>query len=87
MEELYNKVYAELERQRIEENKKFYDFEDVGLIVSKVYEDYEETDADDVIKIVQQIWDRYVEYLKTIDSELEILDEDTVGLKGWSDFS
>ena len=83
MEKLYNRVHIELEKKRIEENKKFFCYEDVGDIVSKVYEDYEYEEKDLIIEITQQLWDKYVEYLKNIDPDLAILDEDAVGLKGW----
>ena len=42
MERLYNTVHAELEKKRTEENKKLFCYEDVGQIVSEVYEDYDD---------------------------------------------
>lgn len=83
MERLYNTVHAELEKKRTEENKKLFCYEDVGQIVSEVYEDYEDAENDVIIEITQQIWDKYVEHLKNIEPDLDILDEDAVGLKGW----
>ena len=83
MERLYNTVHADLEKKRTEENKKLFCYEDVGQIVSEVYEDYEDAENDVIIEITQQIWDKYVEHLKNIEPDLEILDEDAVGLKGW----
>ena len=69
MERLYNTVHAELEKKRTEENKKLFCYEDA--------------ENDVIIEITQQIWDKYVEHLKNIEPDLEILDEDAVGLKGW----
>lgn len=85
MEELYKKVFTVLEQQRTEENKKFFDYDDVGEIVSKVYDFYEDSTNEEIIEITQYIWDKYVEHLKTIYDDLEILDDDAVGLKGWND--
>lgn len=83
MERLYNAVHTELEKKRTEENKKLFCYEDVGKIVSEVYEDYENAERDVIIEITQYLWDKYVEYLKNIVPDLAILDEDAVGLKGW----
>lgn len=85
MEELYKKVFTELEQQRTEGNKKFFDYEEVGEIVSKVYDFYEDSTDKEIIEITQYIWDKYVEHLKTIYDDLEILVEDAVGLEGWDD--
>lgn len=85
MEELYMKVFTVLEKQRTEGNKKFFDYDDVGEIVSKVYDFYEDSTNEEIIEITQHIWDKYVEHLKNIYDDLEILGEDAVGLKGWDD--
>ena len=86
MEELYRKVFTELEQKRTEENKKFFLYDDVGEIVSRVYDFYEDSLNEEIIEITQHIYHKYVEYLKTIYDDLEILDEDAVGLKGWDDY-
>ena len=85
MEKLYNKVFTILEKQRTEENKNLFQYDDVGEIISKVYDDYEYADNDEIIEVVQHIWEKYVEHLKSIYADLEILDEDAVGIKGWND--
>lgn len=85
MEELHKKVFTELEKQRTEENKNFFHYEDIGEVVSRVYDFYEDSTNEKIIEITQHIWDKYVEYLKTIYDDLEILGEDAVGLKGWDD--
>ena len=85
MEKLYNKVFSILEKQRTEEGKKLFDYDDVGFIVSQVYEYYDDSENDEIIEIVQHIWEKYVEHLKSIYADLEILDEDAVGIKGWND--
>ena len=84
MERLYNTVHAELEKKRTEENKKLFCYEDVGQIVSEVYDFYEDSSNEEIIEITQYIWDRYVEHLKTIEPDLYVFD-DMAGLSGWDD--
>ena len=84
MEELYKKVHTELERQRTEENKKFFMYENVGDILSRIYDFYEDSSNEEIIEITQYIWDRYVEHLKTIEPDLYVFD-DMAGLSGWDD--
>lgn len=84
MEELYKKVHTELERQRTEENKKFFMYENVGDILSRVYDFYGDSSNEEIIEITQYIWDRYVEHLKTIEPDLYVFD-DMAGLSGWDD--
>lgn len=85
IDELYNKVFSILEKRRTEENKKRFDLEDVGDIISQEYEDYEFADSSEIGEMELYMWGKYIEHLKSIYPDLEIFNKYMVGLKGWDD--
>lgn len=85
MERLYEKVFEEFERQRTEENQKFFHIEFAWSLVRKQYYNDADECEDEIEEYTDQIWEKYVEYLKTIDPDITILDESAVGLKGWDE--
>lgn len=84
MERLYEKVFAELERERTEENSKFFDIERVLRLVSEQYYDLAEECEEEIEEYAEQIWERYKQHLLTIDPKADIMEDGLVlGLTGW----
>lgn len=83
MEELYKQIFKELDRKRVEEGKKIFGIEDVGSLVYQSYYDDADEHEEEIDRYAQIFWERFEEYLKSIDPDLEVLDECTVGLTGW----
>ena len=83
MEELYQKVFRELDRQRVEDGKRVFSIEDVGSLVYQSYYDDADEYEEEIDRYAYIFWERFEEYLKSIDPDLEVLDDCTVGLTGW----
>lgn len=83
MEELYKQIFKELDRKRVEEGKKIFGIEDVGSLVYQSYYDDADEYEEEIDRYAHIFWERFEEYLKSIDPDLEVLDECTVGLTGW----
>jgi hypothetical protein len=83
MEELYQKVFRELDRQRVEDGKRVFSIEDVGSLVYQSYYDDADEYEEEIDRYAHIFWERFEEYLKALDPDLEVLDDCTVGLTGW----
>ena len=83
MEELYQKVFRELDRQRVEDGKRVFSIEDVGSLVYQSYYDDADEYEEEIDRYAYIFWERFEEYLKALDPDLEVLDDCTVGLTGW----
>lgn len=83
MEELYKQIFKELDRKRVEEGKRIFGIEDVGSLVYQSYYDDADEYEEEIDRYAHIFWERFEEYLKSIDPDLEVLDECTVGLTGW----
>ena len=83
MEELYQKVFRELDRQRVEDGKRVFSIEDVGSLVYQSYYDDADEYEEEIDRYAYIFWERFEEYLKSLDPDLEVLDDCTVGLTGW----
>lgn len=83
MEELYKQIFKELDRQRVEEGKRIFGIEDVGSLVYKSYYDDADEYEEEIDRYAYIFWERFEEYLKALDPDLEVLDDCTVGLTGW----
>ena len=83
MEELYKQIFKELDRQRVEDGKRIFGIEDVGSLVYKSYYDDADEYEEEIDRYAYIFWERFLEYLKALDPDLEVLDDCTVGLTGW----
>jgi hypothetical protein len=83
MEELYQKVFRELDRQRVEDGKRVFSIEDVGSLVYQSYYDDADEYEEEIDRYAYIFWERFEEYLKALDPDLEVLDDCTVELTGW----
>lgn len=86
MERLYEKVFAVLERKRIEKNEKFFYIDEVLRLVSEQYYDLAEDCKEEIEEYAEQIWERYKQHLLTIDPKADVMEEgQVIGLTGWDD--
>ena len=83
MEELYKQIFKELDRQRVEDGKRIFGIEDVGSLVYQSYYNDADEYEEEIDRYAYIFWERFEEYLKSIDPDLEVLDDCTVGLTGW----
>lgn len=83
MEELYKQIFKELDRKRVEDGKRIFGIEDVGSLVYQSYYDDADEHEEEIDRYAHIFWERFAEYLKSIDPDLEVLDDCTVGLTGW----
>lgn len=86
MERLYEKVFTELERQRIEKNTKFFMIDEVLRLVSEQYYDLAEECTEEIEEYSEQIWEKYKQHLLTIDPKADVMEDGLViGLTGWDE--
>lgn len=86
MERICEKVFKELERQRIEKNTKFFYIDEVLHLVSEQYYDLAEECEEEIEEYAEQIWERYRQHLLTIDPKADVMEDGLViGLTGWDE--